>query len=375
MADGTKRPVAVVDLFCGVGGLAHGFVLEEFSVVAGIDSDPSCEYAFVENNNSKFICEKVENLNPQQINSLFPKNALKILVGCAPCQPFSRYTAGISGDEADTKWKLLRNFGEIIKGIQPDIISMENVPQLARYDKKGVYGEFIQILRENDYFISDSKKIVSCPEYGVPQKRKRLVLIASKLGKIDLIAPLYTDKKDYPTVYQAIGKMPKIKDGVAHEDDKLHRAQKLSTLNKQRIIATTEGGSWRDWSDDLKLVCHRKPSGSTFGDMYGRMKWHEPAPTLTTHCTGLGNGRFGHPEQHRAISLREAAVLQSFPIDYKFISPDTNYINYTDLKRHIGNAVPVALGRAIAVTIKEHLEFHQYNINGKEENGEQQRLF
>ena len=130
----------------------------------------------------------------------------------------------------------------------------------------------------------------------------------------------------------------------------------MSVLNKKRIQSTKEGGSWRDWSDDLKLKCHKKLTGKTFGDVYGRMRWDNQAPTLTTHCTGLGNGRFGHPEQDRAISLREAAILQSFPPKYEFSNPEDGKVTYTQLQRHIGNAVPVELGRAIAKSVKQHLQ-------------------
>ena len=346
---------AVVDLFCGVGGLAHGFVLENFNVIAGVDSDESCEFAFEENNKAEFICDDISEIDSEKIKNLFPKNSIKILVGCAPCQPFSRYTSGLKPKNEDDKWSLLRSFAEIIEAVQPDIVSMENVPQLARYDKTGVYKEFVNTLIKNNYFVSDTKKIVACSEYGVPQKRKRLVLLASKFGEINLILPIY-NKDNAPTVRQAIESLPEIEDGEIYENDPFHRAQKLSALNRRRIRATQQGGSWRDWSDDLKLKCHKKLSGKTFGDVYGRMQWDDQAPTLTTHCTGLGNGRFGHPEQHRAISLREAAILQSFPPEYKFSNPKDGKVTYTQLQRHIGNAVPVELGRAIAKSVKQHLQ-------------------
>lgn len=351
---------AVVDLFCGVGGLAHGFVLENFNVVAGVDSDASCEFSFKTNNSAKFILDDISEIDSDEIKKLFPKNSIKVLVGCAPCQPFSRYTSGLKPKKEDDKWSLLRSFARIVEDVQPDIVSMENVPQLARYDKKGVYGEFIDILKRNGYFLSDTTKIVSCAEYGVPQKRKRLVMLASKFGEIDLIPPIF-NKETAPTVRQAIGALPKIQDGEIYKPDPFHRAQKLSALNKKRIQATKPGGSWKDWSDDLKLKCHKKLSGRTFGDVYGRMEWDGQAPTLTTHCTGIGNGRFGHPEQDRAISLREAAILQSFPPNYLFSNPESNdpdnvKVTYTQLQRHIGNAVPVELGRAIAKSVKEHLQ-------------------
>lgn len=352
MISDLKEP-AVIDLFCGVGGLSHGFILEGFKVVAGIDSDITCGYAFSANNSSEFICKDVNALSSEEIKSLFPKNAIKILVGCAPCQPFSRYTSGIKMEAKDDRWSLLNSFAKIIEIVQPEIVSMENVPQLARYNLNSVYSRFLQTLKDNGYYISDTQNIVSCSEYGVPQKRKRLVLLASKYGEIDLIPPQY-DKDKYVTVRDAIGQLPKIKDGEICITDALHRAQKLSELNKRRIRITAEGGSWRQWPEELKLKCHKKLSGSTYGDVYGRMKWDEPAPTLTTHCTGLGNGRFGHPEQDRAISLREAAVLQSFPVDYKFLDPE-NGTTYRDIQKHIGNAVPVNLGRAIAKSIGLHL--------------------
>ena len=300
----------VVDLFCGIGGLSHGFIKEDFKVLAGIDSDISCEYGFTTNNNSRFICSDISDLNPAEIQKLYPQNSLKILVGCAPCQPFSRYS-GFNKTAKDSKWALLNAFSNIIEKTQPDIVSMENVPQLAKYNKNGVYSDFIKTLTNNNYFVSDTQKIVSCPEYGVPQKRKRLVLLASKLGNISLI-PAQFDRGNYPTVRQAIEHLPKIEDGQACKTDFLHRAQKLSALNKKRIRLTKQGSGWRDWPEELRLNCHKKLSGTTFGDVYGRMKWDAPSPTLTTHCIGLGNGRFGHPEQHRAISIREAATVAIF---------------------------------------------------------------
>jgi len=350
-----NKEFAVVDLFCGVGGLSHGFLLENFNIIAGIDSDKSCEYAFATNNRAKFICKDVNDIDPKEVGKLFPKNSIKILVGCAPCQPFSRYTSGLKPkNNDDNKWSLLRAFGKIIIETQPDIISMENVPQLAKYNKNGVYSEFIKVLSDNGYYISNTEKIVFCPEYGVPQNRKRLVLLASKLGHIDLIPAIF-EKNNYPTVKEAISHLPKIKDGETCKTDSLHRAQKLSDLNKQRIRSTKEGGSWKTWPEELKLACHKISSGKTFGSVYGRMKWDEPSPTLTTHCIGLGNGRFGHPQQNRAISLREAALLQSFPMSYKFTDESKNIISTKDIQRHIGNAVPVNLGRAIAKSIKIHL--------------------
>ena len=128
----------------------------------------------------------------------------------------------------------------------------------------------------------------------------------------------------------------------------------------RRIRATSQGGGWKEWDDDLVLHCHKKESGKSYGSVYGRMCWNEVSPTLTTQCTGLGNGRFGHPEQDRAISLREAAILQSFPKKYHFINPKEDF-NSSIIEKHIGNAVPPRLGYVIAKSIKEHLK--QYHVN------------
>ncbi len=192
------------------------------------------------------------------------------------------------------------------------------------------------------------------PQYGVPQKRKRMVLLASLLGDISLIAPLYTEE-NYITVRDAIGNLPPIESGQVSEADSLHRCTRLSPINIKRIRQSVQGGTWRDWDDDLKLECHKKSSGKSYPSVYGRMSWNEPSPTITTQFYGYGNGRFGHHEQNRAISYREGAILQSFPPDYAFINDNCDTMALRELGIHIGNAVPVELGRAIGISILDHL--------------------
>lgn len=343
----------VIDLFCGIGGLAHGFVKEGFNVSAGIDVDEKCRFAFESNNNSVFIAKSVSEVKGEDLIPLY-KDKRRVLVGCAPCQPFSSYTFKDKEKEND-KWALLYEFSRLIKEISPEVVSMENVPQLLNFKKAPVFQDFIEDLKSQGYSVT--YKIVNCPEYGIPQNRKRLVLMASKLGEISLIPPTH-EPSNYITVKDAIGNLPKITDGEFYKNDKLHFARKLSSLNKERIIATPYGGGWKDWPDDLKLNCHKKQSGKSYSSVYGRMKWEEPSPTITTHCIGYGNGRFGHPEQARAISLREAAILQTFPIEYTFF-PDNEEISTSAVARQIGNAVPVKLGEVIAKSIKNHL--NNYN--------------
>ena len=148
--------------------------------------------------------------------------------------------------------------------------------------------------------------------------------------------------------------MPQLSAGEIDRRDFLHRASRLSAVNLDRIRFSTPGGTWRDWPEQLVTDCHKQPSGKGYASVYGRMTWDEPAPTMTTQFYGFGNGRFGHPEQDRAISLREGAILQSFPPCYKFVEPG-NLVNFKTVGRLIGNAVPVELARAIARAIKRHL--------------------
>ena len=349
-----KTPnIEIIDLFCGIGGLSHGFLRESMPVLAGIDIDSSCSYAYQTNNHAKFIHRDISDIPSSEIIDLYSEHSIKIIVGCAPCQPFSSYNFKTKGDK---KWHLLGEFSRIINDVQPDIISMENVPQLLSFKKENVFESFLNILRENNYFVD--YKIVDCSRYGIPQKRKRLVLIASKLGAIKIIPETHT-KETVRTVRQAIGALPPINHGEKAKSDDLHKSAKLTTINLNRIRQSKQGGSWKDWDESLLLNCHKKDSGKTYVSVYGRMKWDEPSPTITTQFIGIGNGRFGHPEQDRAISIREAALLQTFPIDYQF-SPNPDNTPTKQIATHIGNAVPVLLGQVIAKSIKKHLIEHRY---------------
>jgi DNA (cytosine-5)-methyltransferase 1 len=347
---------AVVDLFCGIGGLTHGFIKERFEVSAGVDFDETCGYAYRKNNKAKFVFKDVTKLKKKELNGLYPKNKKKILVGCAPCQPFSIFNYKNNNNEQrqkeDTKWRLLYSFADLIDATQPEIVSMENVPQLAKFNNGQVFNDFVKRLEKNGYKVSFN--IYNAQFYGVPQRRKRLILLASKKAKIEMIPPTHTDG-GFVTVRKAIGHLLPVEDGKHSPDDELHYPRKLSGITKKRIKATPEGGGWQDWDKNLLLECHKKEGGQMYRSVYGRMSWDDVAPTMTTYCIGLNNGRFGHPEQDRAISLREAALLQSFPENYDLIDPEVIF-NAQKLARHIGNAVPVGLGQAIAKSIKKHIE-------------------
>lgn len=338
------RSVAAVDLFCGAGGLTWGFRQAGIYVAAGVDIDPTCRFPFETNNpQSKYVLSDVACLRATEVSSWFPKDSIRVLAGCAPCQPFSTYTIkrGVNG-----RWPLLYNFLRLVREVRPDVVSMENVPALKRYK---AYADFVEGLESAGYAVQEN--VIRCADYGVPQTRERLVVLAgAKKTRIHMVTLVV---RPPPTVRAAIGELPAIKAGApARRDDPLHASSRLSPLNLKRIRATPEGGGWSDWPSELRLDCHERETGRYYGSVYGRMAWEGLAPTITTQCFGYGNGRFGHPEQDRAISLREAALLQTFPRTYLFTSPGERP-TFKNVGRHIGNAVPVALAVAIGKSIMQ----------------------
>ncbi|RZJ98763.1 MAG: DNA cytosine methyltransferase, partial [Flavobacterium sp.] len=312
----TKAQVDCVDIFCGIGGLTHGLINGGIKVKAGYDLDLTCKFAFEKNNKAKFIQKDVKEIKVSDLRQFYGKDSVSMLAGCAPCQPFSTYSRTGRSERNDNKWDLLISFGALVRKSKPHLVTMENVPELSRHK---VFQLFLKDLK--GYHVD--WKIIDCTEYGIPQTRKRLVLIASRIGAISLWEPKRTKIK---TVREAISHLPPIEAGESDASDNMHSSCALSELNLKRIKASSPGGSWRDWDPDIVAECHRKDSGSTYPSVYGRMEWDAPSPTITTQCFGFGNGRFGHPDQDRAISLREAAILQTFPDDYVFLKPEEKVV-------------------------------------------------
>jgi DNA (cytosine-5)-methyltransferase 1 len=332
----------VVDLFCGVGALSHGLKRAGLKIIAGYDTDSRCKFAFEKNNDAIFYARDVSKLTAKELNSHFSGKVPSILAGCAPCQPFSTYKQRY---DEDPRWNLVSKFADLAVKSSPDFVTMENVPALLRYKNGSVFEEFCTSLQDAGYKVEWT--VAKCEEFGVPQKRRRLVLIASKNKNIE---PLQPTKRKIITVREAIGNLPVLEAGRSHPKDPLHAAASLSSINLERIKVSIPGGSWRDWPEKLRSPCHRRDTGKTYPGVYARMSWDDPSPTMTTQCYGYGNGRFGHPEQNRAISLREAAILQSFPRRYKFL-PKNETISFVEVGRWIGNAVPVKLAEAIGKNI------------------------
>ena len=345
-ANSPSRTVAV-DLFCGAGGLSYGMQQSGIEIVGGIDIDEACRHPFEFNVNANFYERDISKLPSDFVASLFPRQCVRVLAGCAPCQPFSAYTNPSS--LRSNQWQLLAKFGEIVLESQPEIVTMENVPRVTKHR---VFHNFLAILDRANYHYSYC--VVRCADYGIPQTRSRVVLLASRLDDIKLVPPTHTEG-EFVSVRDTIERLDSIAAGDTSTSDPLHKSSGLSQINLKRIRNSKPGGTWRDWDDSLRSACHTRDSGRTYPSVYGRMEWDQLAPTITTQFHGFGNGRFGHPSQDRAISLREGALLQSFPEDYSFI-PDGNTVQIAPVARLIGNAVPVRLGKAIGRSISAHAE-------------------
>ena len=349
--------IEVVDLFCGVGGLTYGLRKSGIRVVAGVDNDATCKYAYEKNNrskkkrsqeSSKFILADLTRYGADKVAKLYRRDSVKVLVGCAPCQPFSLHTTKNKNKQNDDRWNLLLHFGELVKEIQPEVVSMENVRGIVKTD---VFRDFVETLEKHHYKVAF--EVVYAPDYGAAQRRYRLILLASRLGDIKLPLPTRS-KENYKKIKDVIGSLPPLRAGQSYKPDPLHRARKLADINLKRIGQSKPNGTWRDWPEELLPNCYRKKSGQTYSSVYGRMDWNSLAPTITTQFFNYGSGRFGHPKQDRALSLREGALLQTFPKEYDFGEVRC----MTTISRHIGNAVPPVLGEAIGNAIKEHVRDH-----------------
>ena len=355
----TSEPtqIAAIDLFCGAGGLSLGLKQAGINVVAGIDLDPACQYPYEQNLKAQFLLKDVGAVTADDLAGLWPEGQLRLLAGCAPCQPFSSHRRGAdtSGEE---NWDLLSHFSRLVEATEPEFVTMENVTRLRRME---VFEGFVAKLQSLNYVVDYG--VLYGPEFGLPQERRRLVLVASRVGVVSLPEGI-KDKKKFKTVKQAIGKLPKLQHGESDPDDLLHTARSLSPMNVRRMEASIPGGTWRDWPPELLAPCHRKKSGASFQAFYGRMRWEAPSPTITTQSYNFGTGRFGHPdrEQNRSITLREAAMLQGFPRSYRFVKAKEKP-SMSAVGRLIGNAVPPPFGRAVGMTFLKAAQQREVEAN------------
>lgn len=345
--------INALDFFCGGGGMTKGLIDAGINVLAGIDSNPNCKTTYEANNKNTYIQHDICTLTPEDLINLFPQIKDQdnlLLVGCAPCQPFSilrREAFDEDGNPIPHKSvNLLSEFSRFVHALHPAHVLVENVPGLKGKGSE-VLEAFKTMLRNDGYQIVDS--VIYAKDYGIPQNRRRYVLMASRIFT-PVLPPVTHGKKQglkpYATVRETISKYPELKAGESNKTIPNHQSARLKELLLTRMQATPhDGGSRTDWPDELVLKCHKSFQGHT--DVYGRMKWDEPSPTLTVKCFSISNGRFGHPEQDRAISLREAAAIQTFPDDYIF------YGSIQEVGRQIGNAVPVKLAYILGKQLQE----------------------
>lgn len=338
-----------LDFFCGAGGLTRGLINAGIQVIAGIDVNSGCKRTYEENNQpSVFIPADLARVGAADLARYIEgiRREELVFAGCAPCQPFSKQRREVSSSGSN----LLRHFGRLVAEFLPAYVVIENVPGIARVKGNSTYRRFLRSLSELGYEFEDG--CLDAKWFGVPQTRNRWVVIASRLTKPSLPERTHgPGLREYETVQSAICRFPRLDAGEESIAIPNHRAAAISPINIERLRRTPpDGGGRMAWPETLVLGCHR---GEYKGhsDVYGRMRWNSPAPTLTCRCFSISNGRYGHPEKDRAISLREAASLQSFPDNYVF-----HGMSQAAIGAQIGNAVPVKMGEALGAAI---LQLHQ----------------
>lgn len=337
-----KRPSAV-DLYCGCGGATEGLKKFGFRVVAAVDNDEVACRTYRKNHpGTTLYTDDIRRIKPSRIKSKDLKGAsLGLLVVCAPCQPFSSQNKKRARDKrADLILEAIR----FAKTLKPRVIFFENVPGLAKNSHSRVLTRLRKGLKSLGYGMSKPAK-VDAADYGIPQRRRRCIMVAVRGQEKFKMPPAITPEGRRITVRDAIGKLKRLRAGEAHPRDPLHRARLHSPMILERLRhVPKDGGSRKSLPKRLRLKCHNRSRGHE--DVYGRMAWDDVAPTLTTGCTDMTKGRYAHPRDDRAITLREAARLQSFRSKYKFTG------SVTDISRQIGNAVPPKLIRVFADPLK-----------------------
>jgi DNA (cytosine-5)-methyltransferase 1 len=321
-----EKPKAI-DLFCGCGGLTLGLKQAGFDVIGAIDNDELAVKTYTVNHPEVYVWKKdICSLSVQSVKRRFglKQGDLDLLAGCPPCQGFSTMQTLNGGWQVkDDRNKLVAEFFRLIAGLMPKTVMLENVPGLRNYWR---FKEFCRELKKLGYMINHD--VLDAADYGVPQRRKRLILLAGKNSKIEFAKKARCKR----TVFDAIGYLER----AGKSGDKLHDLPERRTEKIKKLIRMIpkDGGSRKDLGKRRQLACHKKCDG--FKDVYGRMAWDKPAPTITSGCTNPSKGRFLHPEKNRAITLREAALLQTFHKRYHFNVEFGKGI----IAEMIGNALP-----------------------------------
>lgn len=355
-----EKSIVAYDFFCGCGGTSKGFQKAGIDVVFALDIDADAKKTYKKNFPKTVFSDKsILELEASDLQPIYNnhKNSYTLFCGCAPCQPFTKQNT--TTVQSDPRTNLLYYFGQMVEEFKPDFVFIENVPGLQKVTKSqnGPFPEFKARLERLGYLFTYG--VVAAQDYGAPQLRRRFVLLASLHGEIGIPKPTNgVGEEPFRTVRDAISDLPAISAGEEYNNKSLanHRSARLSELNMRRIKASSHNGGGRNnWPLSLWPNCYTKENkdgkphtGHT--DCYGRLWWDKPATGLTTRCISYSNGRFGHPEQDRAISVREAARLQGFDDTFEFSG------NLNSMARQIGNAVPVDLAMAMGKHFIKHIE-------------------
>lgn len=341
-----------VDFFCSGGGMSSGIQQSGIKILAGIDYDNSCKETYEANiKGAKFIHADVFEYQETELETelnLQRNDDDLIMIGCSPCQFWS--IINTKRDKSEKSKSLLIEFKRFVEYFNPGYVVVENVPGVLRRKDESGLEDFILWLEEHGYAVHHG--VHNVMEYGVPQSRRRLTLIANRVNNNVLEPIKYTGK--LKTVYDTIGEhngFPKVEAGHRDETEFMHSVAGLKQINIDRLNLTEKNGGSRisyAHNEELAPSCHKNDTVN-FKDTYGRMWWDKPSPTITTKFFSVSNGRFAHPEENRAISIREGAALQSFPLNYKIKAT-----SIANAARMIGNAVPPKYANAIGKAITQN---------------------
>lgn len=354
----SARDLTVVEAFSGGGGLSRGLFDAGFNVVSAIEFEPHAFATYKANHPSvKCLNQDIRSVRGRELVDLVGAENIDLLAGCPPCQGFTSLTSKYKKE--DPRNGLIQEMSRLVKELKPQAVMIENVPGLATKGAN-LYSTFLNNLRSMNYVVNEA--ILDVVDFGVPQFRKRIVVLAGLGFKIEMPRPTHSKngvngKKPWVTVRDAIGMInepPKLladaqKRGST-QDLNWHIIRQLSPKNQERIKVAKPGKSWAAIPEALRPNCH-KGSYKGFSNVYGRMRWDEPSPTITGGCTTLSKGRFGHPADDRTISVREAALLQTFPEDYIF---DTPYMEH--VCNIIGNALPPLFAKRLGESCYEAIQ-------------------
>jgi DNA (cytosine-5)-methyltransferase 1 len=360
-------PLTAIDLFAGGGGLTVGLKRAGFDVVAAVENEPNAADTYRSNHGDVKLFERdIAEVTGTDLNVHSPDGQIDLLAGCPPCQGFTSLTAKYN--RSDLRNALIREMGRLVREVEPKAVMLENVPRIRTRGKE-LYKEFVGTLKDHGYKISDrSLGVLQVANYGVPQNRRRFVLLAGKGFEIPLPSPTHSrdgneHRQKWKTLRDVLSQfdagspptLSEAQDQDGPQGENWHVVRDISEKNKERLREAKPGESRKSIPRKLRPDCHEDDDYDGFSNVYGRMTWDQTPVTITSGCTTPSKGRFGHPEELRTISVREAALIQTFPLDYEI---DTPYMKYAC--QIVGNALPCDFAEVVSEACHEAL--HQREV-------------